>query len=70
MSLKELMPESIDLDKNIDLLGVAFNGAVVNRFNRNGDGIDTKTALAIKDYFINKPTNMEHNRQRKLLVTL
>lgn len=63
-SLKELMPESIDLDKNIDLLGVAFNGAVVNRFNRNGDGIDTKTALAIKDYFINKPTNMEHNRQK------
>ena len=63
-SLKSLMPESIDLDKNIDLLGVAFNGAVVNRFNRNGDGIDTKTALAIKDYFINKPTNMEHNRQK------
>lgn len=63
-SLKSIMPKSIDLDKNIDLLGVAFNAAVVNKFNKNGDGISTETALAIKDYFINKPTNMEHDRQK------
>ena len=63
-NLKPLIPSEVDLSKNIDLLGVAFNGAVVNRFNKNGDGIDTQTAIAIKDYFINKPTNIEHNKEK------
>ena len=63
-NLKPLIPEDVDLSKNIDLLGVAFNAAVVNRFNKNGDGIDTATAIAIKDYFINKPTNIEHNKHK------
>ena len=61
--LKPLIPESIDLEKNIDLLGVAFNAAVVNKFNKNGDGIDTANAIQIKDYFKNKPANIEHDRQ-------
>ena len=60
--LKELIPDSIDLDRNIDLVGVAFNAAVVNKFNQNGDGIDTMSAMAIKDYFIHKPTNIEHQK--------
>ena len=29
-NLKELIPSSVDLEKNIDLMGVAFNAAVVN----------------------------------------
>ena len=62
--LKGLMPESVDLDKNIDLIGVAFNAAVVNRFNKNHDGISTETALAVRDYFVHKPTNIEHKKQR------
>ena len=62
-SLKGIMPEDVDLEKNIDLLGVAFNAAVANMFNKNGDGIDATTAVAIKDYFIHKPTNIEHNKQ-------
>ena len=62
--LRPLIPEDVDLSKNIDLLGVAFNAAVVNKFNKNGDGIDTKTAIAIKDYFINKPTNIEHQKEK------
>ena len=62
--LKTLMPESVDLDKNIDLVGVAFNAAVVNMFNKNHDGISTETALAVKDYFVHKPTNIEHKKQR------
>ena len=62
-SLKPLIPQDIDFDRNIDLLGVAFNAAVVNRFNRNDDGITSATALASLDYFINKPTNVEHNKQ-------
>jgi len=62
-ALEPLIPTSIDLKKNIDLIGVAFNAAVVNKFNRNGDGIDTDTALGVKDFFVNKPTNIEHKKQ-------
>ena len=62
--LSSLIPGNIDLEKNVDLLAVAFNAAVVNKFNRNGDGIDSKTALAIKDYFVHKPTNIEHNKNK------
>ena len=56
--------KNIDLEKNIDLLAVAFNAAVVNRFNKNGDGIDSETAVAVKDYFVHKPTNIEHDRDK------
>ena len=63
-NLKPLIPDSVDFNKNIDLLGVAFNAAVVNRFNKNGDGIDSATAVEISDYFIHKPTNIEHNRDQ------
>lgn len=63
-SLKSLAPDNIDFDKNIDLIGVAFNAAVANTFNKNGDGIDTETAIAIKDYFIHKPTNIEHQKKK------
>ena len=63
-NLSSLIPDHVELDQNIDLLGVAFNGAVVNKFNRNDDGIGTDTALAIKDYFIHKPTNIEHRKEK------
>jgi hypothetical protein len=63
-NLKPLIPDSVDFGKNIDLLGVAFNAAVVNRFNKNGDGIDSSSAVKIKDYFVHKPTNIEHNRDQ------
>ena len=62
-ALQPLIPSAVDLNRNIDLLGVAFNAAVVNRFNRNDDGIDTDSAVEIADYFINKPTNIEHRKQ-------
>ncbi len=61
--LKDLVPQDIDFEKNIDLIGVAFNAAVINVFNKNDDGIDTATAMAIKDYFVHKPTNIEHNKK-------
>lgn len=63
-NLKPLIPQDVDLTKNIDLLGVAFNAAVVNKFNKNGDGIDTSTAIAVSDYFVHKPTNIEHNKEK------
>ena len=63
-ALRPLIPQNINLDRNIDLLGVAFNAAVVNKFNKNGDGISSESAVAIKDYFVHKPTNIEHDRDR------
>lgn len=67
-SLENLMPlipnSEIDFDENIDLLGVAFNAAVVNKFNKNDDGIDTETALRISTLFKHKPTNIEHKKEK------
>jgi hypothetical protein len=60
--LKQFIPE-IDVASNIDLLPVAFNAFVVNRANKNGDVIDTATTVATYKNFINKPINIEHERQ-------
>ncbi len=54
----------IDRDTNVDLLPVAFNAFVVNRVNKNDDVIDASVALDIFKSFINKPINVEHNRDR------
>ena len=62
-SLKKIIPDNVDLDKNVDLLAVAFNAAVVNMFNRNGDGIRS-SAVKILDQFNHKPTNIEHQKQK------
>ena len=62
--LSSLVPKNIDFEKNVDLLGVSFNAAVLNVFNRNGVGIDTSTALKYNDQFIHKPTNIEHNKDK------
>lgn len=63
-NLKSLIPTSVDLDKNIDLMGVAFNAAVVNEFNKNGDGISAQTAVDSVQQFVHKPTNIEHDKQK------
>lgn len=61
---KSLMPEGFDPSANIDVLPVVFNLAVVNEFNKNGDGIDTDTAIAAVKRFINKPINIEHKKHK------
>ena len=61
---------NVDTSKNIDLLPIAFNACVANRVNKNGDVVDTPTALAIAEHFINKPINIEHNRERVVGVIL
>ena len=63
-NLAPLLPSDIDYESNVDLLGVAFNAAVVNKFNRNGDGMDTSTAVKYTDNFVHKPTNIEHDKQK------
>ena len=62
--LSELLPEDVNLEENVDLLAVAFNAALVNKFNKNGDGISTETAIKVIDQFKHKPTNIEHNREK------
>lgn len=59
--LKKYIPD-IDLNENVDLLPIAFDACVVNRVNKNGDVIDSATAAKIAKNFINKPINIEHNR--------
>jgi hypothetical protein len=61
---KSLLPEGFDPSQNIDVLPVVFNLAVVNEFNKNGDGINTETAMAIVKRFINKPINIEHKKDK------
>ena len=63
-NLRPLIPTNVDLKKNIDLMGVAFNAAVVNEFNKNGDGINTKTAIDSVQQFVHKPTNIEHDKKK------
>lgn len=71
-SLKELAPflPDIDTEKNGDLLCVCFNGAVVNRANKNGDIMSTSVALEMVKTFINKPINDGHNRTKNKGVIL
>ena len=61
---KSLMPEEFKPEENIDIIPVVFNLAVVNEFNKNGDGIDTETAIAAVKRFSNKPINVEHQKHK------
>ena len=67
--LKNFIPD-IDTEKHIDLLPIAFDACVINRPNKNGDMIDTDTALAVYKNFINKFIDTEHNRQKVIGVIL
>lgn len=62
-SLEELKKSIPNLPSdNQAFLPVAFNAFIANRVNKNDDVIDTKTAIAIYQKFINNPTNIEHKR--------
>ena len=63
-NLEPLIPKDIDYNDNVDLMGVAFNAAVINQFNKNGDGMDSATAVKYANNFIHKPTNIEHDKQK------
>jgi hypothetical protein len=67
--VRKFLP-NIDIEKNPDLLPVSFNCATVNRINKNGDVINTQTALAIYKNFITKPIDLEHKRDRLIGVIL
>jgi len=63
-SARSLIPEGFEPEDNIDILPVVFNLAVVNKFNKNGDGIGTETALDLVRNFANKPINIEHKKNQ------
>lgn len=63
IDLEKFFPD-IDTEKDIDLLPIAFNAFVANRVNKNGDVINTETALSMYQNFKNKPINIEHNRDK------
>ena len=59
--LKKLITNKEEIGEDPDLLYTVFNCAVVNLVNKNGDAIDTETALKVAKYFKHKPTNIEHS---------
>lgn len=59
--IQEFIPY-VDYYKNADLVGLAFDVAVANIFNKNGDGIDSDGSIKIRDTLIHKPINVEHDR--------
>lgn len=61
-NLKPLLPKDIDFSENIDILGTAFNAAIINKFNKNDDGMDSATAARVIKNFLHKPTNIEHDK--------
>ncbi len=63
MEIADFIPD-VDTTKDVDLLPIAFNACVANRVNKNGDVIDNATSVKIYKNFINKPINIEHNRDR------
>lgn len=63
-NLRGLFPHHLDLEKNIDLLAVAFNAATVNVANLNDDIIDTHAAMRIVSSFSGKQINLEHKRDK------
>lgn len=62
--LESLVPEEVRGSKNIDLLPVAFDLAIVGQRNKKGDLIDKETALAVYKQFIHRFQNLRHDRQR------
>lgn len=52
----------VDYHSNADLIGIAFDVAVANMFNANGDGVDSEGAWRIMRTVSSKPINVEHDR--------
>jgi len=64
-SQKELgryLPYEIDYSNGSDLVGLAFDIALVNMFNSNGDGVCSRGAVKLMRTARHKPLNVEHDR--------
>lgn len=65
-AIKSLLPSSEEMAKNEDVLHITCSLANVNWINQNQHGIQTSTALSIKDKWKYKFINLEHSRQEIL----
>ena len=61
---RNLIPDELSDELNIDLLPITANLAVVNKFNKNGDGIDSKAAISIINRLKGRPLNIEHKKDK------
>jgi hypothetical protein len=71
-SVEKLRPfiPAVNVEKNYDLLPIAFNACVINRANKNDDVMTSETAVAVYKDFITKQINVEHNRANIIGVIL
>lgn len=63
-SLKELMPDEINLKNNPDLIGASLNAAVLGRVNLNGDSVSNGVGVKLAKSFLYKFVDSNHNRNR------
>lgn len=60
--LRTILPEIHE--DNEDLLPIALDACVVNKFNKNNDGIDSSVAYDMYKNFAFKPINIEHETHK------
>lgn len=61
--LRSLLPSDEYMKEHDDLLFCSFNLAVAGMINKNNHGILPKTAEKMMKYWVNRPLNIEHNRE-------
>lgn len=64
--LRSLLPSDDYMKEHDDLLFCSFNLAVAGMINKNNHGILPKTAERMMKYWVNRPLNIEHDRENTI----
>lgn len=62
--LRDLIPSEVDLQKNPDLISIAFNGSVANLCNKNDDCVGTAESIILAQTAFHKSLNLEHKSEK------
>lgn len=62
--LRGLIPEEVDLQKNPDLISIAFNGSVANLCNKNDDCVGAAESIILAQTAFHKSLNLEHKSEK------
>jgi len=62
--LRGLIPAEVDLQKNPDLISIAFNGSVANLCNKNDDCVGTAESIILANTAFHKSLNLEHKSEK------
>jgi hypothetical protein len=62
--LRDLIPSEVDLQKNPDLISIAFNGSVANLCNKNDDCVGTAESVILAQTAFHKSLNLEHKSEK------